>query len=240
MIPRYAVSLTTIPPRFDRLGPVLNSLLAQSPAPEFILLALPRRYARFPGAVLPPDLPSGVNILWAEKDYGPATKVLPAAEALVGKGLRLLYCDDDWIYGPGWAAALLDEDRQVATTGSAWGVERLGRIGTGCDIAQGFSGVSVRPEWLAGPEFTPPDCARSVDDVWLSGQLARQGIPVAQAPAARALIQTAFDDAHALQDMMADGLSRDAANRATAALLHAHFGIWPQRQASSTARAARS
>ena len=42
----YAVALTSIPPRLPRLGPVLASLLAQTPAPERVLLCLPERWAR--------------------------------------------------------------------------------------------------------------------------------------------------------------------------------------------------
>lgn len=232
---RYAVSLTSIPPRFDRLGPTMQSLLAQSPAPERVILALPRNYRRFPGPVPPPVLPNGVDLRWSEIDYGPATKALVAARVLAGQECRLIYCDDDWLYGPGWAAALLDPYPDVAVTGQGWSVKRIGRQGTDLDIAQGFSGVSIRPEWLCGSDLAPPEIAWSVDDIWLSGNLARQGVGLVEAPAARAAITPAFEDVHALQDHEIGGQTRDAANRATAALLHELYGIWPQRDASRTA-----
>ncbi|MEQ9260513.1 MAG: hypothetical protein RIG84_15610 [Roseovarius sp.] len=224
----YAIALTSIPPRFSRLGPVLDSLLAQRPAPARVLLCLPERFTRFPGAQAPPALPDGVALLRAARDFGPATKALAPARALGGSGLKLLYCDDDWLYPPGWAAALLAAERPgeaVAATG--WSVARLGRQGAapeGCvDIAQGYSGVLVDPRWLAPPDCDPPEAARSVDDIWLSGQLARQGLFIRLAPEARAGLRPAYDDAHGLQD---EG-RRHADNMACAALLHAHYGIWP-------------
>jgi len=232
---RYAVSLTSIPPRFDRLGPVLTSLLAQTPAPEFVFVALPRQYRRFPGPVYAPFLPNGVDLLWSKIDHGPATKALVAAQSLAEQDLRLIYCDDDWLYGPDWAATLLEGDQDAAVTGQAWDIQRIGRQGTGCDIAQGFSGVSIRPEWLSGVDLSPPEVAWSVDDIWLSGHLARQGISLITSPAARAAIRPAYDDAHALQNCAADGKPRDAANRATATLLHENYGIWPELDAASTA-----
>ncbi|MEL7258542.1 MAG: hypothetical protein AAFN80_11970 [Pseudomonadota bacterium] len=232
---RYAVSLTSIPPRFDRLGPVLTSLLAQSPAPETVFLTLPRQFRRFPGPVQVPRLPKGVELLWSKIDHGPATKALVAAQALADQDLRLIYCDDDWLYGPDWAAALLEGDPDTAVTGQAWDIKRIGRQGTGCDIAQGFSGVSIRPEWLSSADLSPPEVAWSVDDIWLSGLLARQGISLNTSPAARASIRPAYDDLQALQDHIEGGKSRDAANRATAAFLHEIYGIWPELGVASTA-----
>lgn len=231
----YAISLTSIPPRLPRLAPVFAALLAQRPAPAHVLLVLPHRYTRFPGPVTPPALPEGVTLLRTETDLGPATKALPAARALAGRDLRLIYCDDDWIYPPDWAARLLT-DTEEATTGQAWDIARLGRKGTGTDIAQGFSGVCIRPRWLAAPDMAPPPDALPADDIWLSGQLARQGVPLHARSAARRAMRPAFDDAHALQDIT----RRDAANRACAALVNARYGIWPERPSPSTARTARS
>lgn len=219
----YAISLTSIPPRFERLGPVLACLLAQRPAPTQVFLALPRSYTRFPGPVTPPPLPDGVTLLWTDTDLGPATKAIPAARALAGSDTRLIYCDDDWLTSPDWAANLLTT-KEDATTGQAWDIARIGRHGTGIDIAQGFSGVCIRPDWLSGPNMAPPPEAQTVDDIWLSGQLARQKIPLRVRPAARAGMRPAYDDAHGLQDRT----HRDAANRACAALLTERYGIWPE------------
>lgn len=223
----YAISLTSIPPRLERLGSILGSLLAQNVTPAEIILCLPRAYARFPGPVSAPTLPAGVRLLWAAQDHGPATKAIAPARAMRGHIDRLIWCDDDWIYPPHWAGALLAAAGDGASTGQGWSVERIGRRGTGCDIAQGFAGVCVRPEWLCTDEVQPPPEVHSVDDVWLSGQLARQNIPIRAAPRARQGMRPAYEDTHGLQD--AGG--RDAANRACAALLNTLYGIWPEQGA---------
>jgi hypothetical protein len=239
----YAISLTSIPPRFDRLGPVLSALLAQRPAPVAVYLSLPRSYRRFPGMVTPPTLPEGVELLWSDADLGPAGKALIAARTPRGAVKRLIYCDDDWIYPQGWAAALLSGGTDgVASTGQGFHVSRLRRQSHAkegfTDIAQGFSGVCVDPAWLSGAEMTPPDVAWPVDDIWLSGQLARQGIALRTVADARVGLRPAFDDDHALQNASIDGRQRHAANLACVAELTRRYGLWPA--ASSTNRAARA
>ena len=96
------VTLTSIPPRFAGLGPTLASLLAQDlPAP--VELWIPRAYRRFPqwGGGLP-EVPAGVTIRRCATDWGPATKLVPAALDRRGAGLDLLFCDDDALYARDW------------------------------------------------------------------------------------------------------------------------------------------
>lgn len=228
----YAISLTSIPPRYARLGPVLESLLAQRPAPDRVLLCLPHRPMRF--APVPwPEVPEGVEILTLEEDIGPASKVLPAARLLAGRGGRLIYCDDDWILPQGWAARLLAGDASEAVAGSGFDLRRLRRKGHAApraehaDVAQGFAGVAVRPDWLAGAECAPPPLAWPVDDIWLSAHLARQGVAIRLVPAAREGMCPAYFDAHGLQDAVIDGRNRAAANRACLDEITARYGLWP-------------
>ncbi|KZY31867.1 hypothetical protein A3731_22920, partial [Roseovarius sp. HI0049] len=223
---------TSIPPRLPRLGPVLASLLAQQPAPARVLLCLPERWARFPGSAPLPALPDGVELLRAPADFGPATKAIGPARALAGQIDRLIYCDDDWLMPQGWAAALLAAQRKgEAVAASGWSVDRLKRRSAarpGCvDIAQGFSGVLIDPRWLAGADMVPPAEAWAVDDIWLSGQLARQDIPIRLATGARAGMMPAFEDTHALQQAVIGGRARHAANMACVETLTRTYGIWP-------------
>lgn len=228
----YAIALTSIPPRLARLGPVLASLLAQDPAPARVLLCLPEAWQRFPGPVAVPALSDGVELVTADADFGPATKAIAPARALTGHIDHLIYCDDDWLMPPGWASALLTAQRPgEAVAASGWSVDRLKRQSTakpGCvDIAQGFSGVLIDPRWLAGQEIAPPPEAWATDDIWLSGQLAQQGVAIRLAETARKGITPAFDDAHALQDAVIDGRGRHAANMACVEALTRRYGIWP-------------
>lgn len=99
------ISLTSIPSRFPRLQPTLQSLLEQDA--DEVRLYIPPSYRRFPdwdGKA--PDVPRGVTLCFADQDYGPATKILPACSDLQGQDVQILFCDDDGTYAPSWAEAL--------------------------------------------------------------------------------------------------------------------------------------
>jgi hypothetical protein len=106
---RHIITLSSIPPRFDKLGPALHALRAQTSRPEAIELYIPKTYRRFPqwGGGLP-GVPEGVTIRRVDEDFGPATKVLPAARAYRGQEVELLYVDDDVVFQSDWAALSLD------------------------------------------------------------------------------------------------------------------------------------
>ena len=106
------VSLSSIPSRFDKLGPTLDCLLDQTAQIDRIILYIPETYRRFPDwdGVLP-DVPERVEIHRVPRDMGPATKVLYAAQEFRGQDVNLLLCDDDRRYKPGWAQAFLDAQK---------------------------------------------------------------------------------------------------------------------------------
>lgn len=209
------ISLTTIPPRFGQLPRVLAALLAQGA--DRVALVVPRRFARFDPTPLP-DLPQGVEVIETETDFGPAGKLLATAEHF--PQADILYCDDDWLYAPGWAATLRAAHRpgQVSAA-STWVTERIGRRGG--RIAQGFAGVLVDAE-IAQSVAAPPPEAWAVDDIWLSGHFEALGQRIKTVPGARATAAPLASPG-ALQDHT----PRDAANRRAAARIHRTFGIWP-------------
>ncbi|MDJ0822281.1 MAG: hypothetical protein QNJ09_10805 [Paracoccaceae bacterium] len=224
------ISLTSIPPRFAALGPTLEALLAQGA--EAVVLSLPKAYRRFPGDVTPPALPEGVTLHWVDRDFGSATKLLGAAQQFRGRGARVLYCDDDVLYAPGWAKALYDAHRPgTVTAASCFGPDRLGRTGPNL-IAQGFAGVVIEADRLDPPVSDIPEMALYVDDIWLSGHYARLGLPVHDCPTARAYC-TPQRLGHDLQDAMPQGIRRAEANAACAAYLSETYGIWPKRPLSA-------
>lgn len=107
------ISLSTIPPRFHAIAPTLISLLSQRGPIDEIRLYVPRRYRRFPdydGAA--PSVPDGITVVRTEDDLGPASKVLFAAREFRGTGASILFCDDDRLFGPNWAAELFDAQRE--------------------------------------------------------------------------------------------------------------------------------
>ncbi|HHL21584.1 MAG TPA: hypothetical protein ENJ52_08655 [Aliiroseovarius sp.] len=203
-------------------------------------MTLPQRYRRFPGDHAPPGRLPGVEILRPGTDPGPAGKAVPAAQRLAGQDIDLLYCDDDWLPAPNWAAGFIAAARARPGTvicASGFDVHRLGLIpgpkqprgdGPGAgfvDIAQGFGGVLIRPGWLA--DFTPTPDAWAVDDIALSAHFARRGRPIWKEPGLRTLTRP-LADPHRLQDARIGGIDRATANRQVAARLARRHHIWSE------------
>lgn len=270
------ITLSSIPPRFGLIGPTLEALVAQRGV-DGVELYLPQSYRRFPdwdGTL--PALPAGVTLHRCDTDYGPATKVLCAARRYHGQDVRLLFCDDDRDYRPGWAAGLLAEadrhpDRAVALAGwdiaglatregfvsprhrrrsrswdMAYRMARLKQVMSGqikaklaqkpprriiaqpgfADVFEGYGGVVVRPDFFDDIAFDIPAQAFHVDDVWLSGALARKGIGiwlVADLPEPKT---TAADRAAALYRHREAEKGRTELDAAAITMMRARWGIW--------------
>jgi hypothetical protein len=191
---RIVVSLTTIPLRAAHLVPVLRSLLDQTEPADRIVLALPRESLK--GQPYPPlealGLPPGVDILPCE-DIGPATKLIPALRA--EPDALIVVVDDDVIYPEGFIAVLLkahQRDRSAAI-GLRGVVLHQGTRFADLDHVMATGIAETRPvDVLFGTwgyllpagalspqigDFTDaPPGARFVDDVWISGHLARAGV----------------------------------------------------------------
>ena len=274
------ISLSSIPPRFSRIGPTLQSLRAQNDPADRVLLYIPNRYRRFPdwdGTL--PEVPEGVEIRRVDDDLGPATKVLCAAQEFRGQDVDILFCDDDRLYPPdtvtrfmrlraqhpGCAIALVG--RQAETIGVStgqrdwqpravrrwratdvefqlrflWSQIRAGRNWRQIaaphrrvykrsgyiDIFEGCGGVLVRPEFFDKMAYDIPPVLWTVDDVWLSGMIARKGVPIwLQAN----VIDPPETDADALSPLafsVIEGADRGVANRMAVKYMQEHFGLWP-------------
>jgi hypothetical protein len=96
---KIVVSLTTIPPRINLLGPVIESLTQQTLKPTTIELNIPKIY-RNPkfGDILTASIHPMVDIYRCERDWGPATKLLPTLERYWGQDIAIIHVDDDRIY----------------------------------------------------------------------------------------------------------------------------------------------
>lgn len=190
---RLVVTLTTIPERIGALGPVLRSLLDQTVPADRIILWRPER-SRRTGQPYPPavGLPAGIEVLSCT-DEGPATKLLPALVA--EPDAALVVVDDDVIYPHDFLETLLAAHRADSSAAIGW---RGWRIVAGrrpkrfphifatalsrpepVDILLGTWGYLVPPgsfdEAVHDLAGAPEEC-RFVDDVWLSGHLARRGV----------------------------------------------------------------
>ncbi|SHI58611.1 hypothetical protein SAMN05444000_10230 [Shimia gijangensis] len=272
-------TLSSIPPRFAKIGATLECLKRQSVPFDRIILYIPKNYARFPnwdGRL--PDVPNGVQIRRCETDLGPATKVLPAVRDFAGQNVQLLLCDDDRAYTPEWSTRLLRASqtkpkaavaalglhsewvdgastqrslkprairrwritdvefqlrffaKQIAA-GRSWRDVQAPHRRVFCrsgyvDIFEGCGGVLLRPEMFDDLAFDIPDLAWSVDDVWLSGMLARQGVPI-WVPAN--MYEPDHTEAEVFDPLVTSsvgGNDRNSANRAAVAYLRKTYGIW--------------
>ncbi len=95
------------------------------------------------------------------------------------------------------------------------------------DIAEGYGGVMVQPDFFDDACFEIPPVVWAVDDIWLSGTLARRGIPIW---ADKSLYQTSeiLESSlnHALYQSVIEGANRDQANLACIDYMRRTYGIW--------------
>ena len=113
MLSMNVISLTTIPPRLNKIEPTLRSLLNQDADISEVRLNIPKRYRRSNYSLDDvPCFPNGVRVVLTEEDFGPATKVLPTVLDLINTNAKILFCDDDHIYPRDWASTLLAASRK--------------------------------------------------------------------------------------------------------------------------------
>jgi hypothetical protein len=98
------ISLTTTPPRLKHLKPILMSLLDSSVAVTEIRLNVPYTSCKGIPYVIPKWLTKlkNVKIHRTEKDWGPATKLLPTlidCYSNLNMNTKIIVVDDDVIYG---------------------------------------------------------------------------------------------------------------------------------------------
>jgi lambda repressor-like predicted transcriptional regulator len=222
---RIVVSLTSIPDRAGLIGPALRSLLDQTCPADRIVLAWPRRSLRTGAAYPPPlDAPPGVDVLQCD-DVGPATKLLPTL--LEEPDALIVVVDDDVIYPFDFIETLLNAHRADPRAALGYRGWRLKPGVDPRDLDHVFATALKRPEdvdilfgtWgyllpagaldAAAHDFEgyPPE-TRWVDDVWISGHLARLGVPRRVIPA-RAL---PLESKAAFVGALTDGLNRSGDN----------------------------
>lgn len=94
------------------------------------------------------------------------------------------------------------------------------------DIAEGYGGVLVRPEFFEPGDRVIPPVMWAVDDIWLSGLMAMRGIPIWLEAGAMRLRTAPVQHQDALYAAVIDGATRNQANRLCAAHMRDRFGIW--------------
>lgn len=96
------------------------------------------------------------------------------------------------------------------------------------DICKGYGGVLIRPEFFPPSTFDIPDILWTVDDVWLSGQLALNHVPILKAAVRENSTKTGLAEMSALLDHVEEEHGRHAANAACIRYFQERHGIWKQ------------
>jgi len=100
-------------------------------------------------------------------------------------------------------------------------------VGVGTvDICKGYGGVLVRPGFFTPAACDIPDLLWTVDDIWLSGQLAVNGVPIRKITDCEQAIKTDAADIDALVDYVHADHRREQANRACIRHFQREYGIW--------------
>ncbi|HEV2695716.1 MAG TPA: hypothetical protein VG347_22705 [Verrucomicrobiae bacterium] len=213
------ISITTLPSRIGRLRPCLDSLLAGDVVPDKILLPLPALSQReqcayeIP-AFLKDNYGARVEVVAAEQDYGPGTKVLGALSRIQDP-CYLIAADDDVRYRPHFLSSLLAAQRADRAASFSHHTYRTGglTIGQGCD---GFSFYSPNLRGL-GDFYQKHVRGTDLfyhDDLWLSFFLFARGIAVRRMTGVKSdgLIYESVHDVNSLH-ALSGKLTRKQLNR---------------------------
>ena len=186
---KVIVSLTSTPPRFPHLGPILKSLCDQTC--HEVWLNVPRKYNRWPDwdGKIPKDLhliSQKIRINEECEDFGPATKFIEPALNLFPEDL-IVYLDDDTSYDARLVTNLLKWHRTDPE--SAWGLSGFTfenyfrghyprQHGQPIDVLEGYGGVIVKAGWIQKvlPEFRELLEVTWNDDMILCNLLEKEGI----------------------------------------------------------------
>jgi hypothetical protein len=100
---RLVVTLATIPSRISKIGPVIDSIKAQTRRPDriYVCICEVSLWEQSPYDV--PDWlrqDESVEVVVSIKDYGPATKLLGMLDKEPDPSTRIVIVDDDWAYKP--------------------------------------------------------------------------------------------------------------------------------------------
>ena len=154
------VSLTTSPKRIMQCWPCLQSLLEQTLKPELIVFNLPHKYGRTGEKyVIPIQVRRSVHVNRCDRDWGPATKIVPTISFLRKRGFsentRIIYLDDDMLY-----PSNMFETFCSLSSECVWALNGLS-MPTSKDITELEKEIGVEL-WQAGPVAAP----LFVDKVW--------------------------------------------------------------------------
>jgi hypothetical protein len=100
---RLVVALATIPSRISKIGPVIDSIKAQTRKPDRTYVCICEFCLWEESAYNVPDWlrqDESIEVVVATKDYGPANKLIGMLDKEPDPNTRIVIVDDDWAYNP--------------------------------------------------------------------------------------------------------------------------------------------
>lgn len=95
------------------------------------------------------------------------------------------------------------------------------------DCFEGFGGALMRPHFFGDEAFDIPEVVWAVDDVWLSGCLARKCIKIWALADEHDTQHTPAGVYDALHEATIEGADRDKANSTCIEYFRKNYGVWP-------------
>ena len=198
---RVIASLSTLPGRINNLRSTIRSLLRQTRPPDEIILTVPEYSIREERPYVVPEyllrLPR-LRILHCRRDWGPATKFIPVVreQLAAGRGDTLIMVvDDDRVYPRDLLATYLHYHTQMPDTAICLRGAAIPRSFDWRDATMTYGSELREPEsvavitgcgsYLIQPRFfdeslwdysQAPSGAFYMDDIWISGYLARRNV----------------------------------------------------------------
>src|SRR5438552_7463065 len=213
---RVIASLSTVPERIGNLGPTVRSLLRQTRPPDEIVLAIPEFSIREQRPYEVPDYVSRlprVRILHCHRDWGPATKFIPIVREELAAGRRdtlIMVVDDDRIYPRDALETYLHYNKQLPNAalcfrGAAmprdldWRHAKMIRASElrqpqPAAVITGCGSYLIQPRFFDESLWDysqAPKGALYMDDIWISGCLARRNVKRYVVPAS-AMMRSVF------------------------------------------------
>jgi hypothetical protein len=183
------ISLTTIPPRIDKLDMFFYNLIKISKNNKFkIILNIPYVCNRLKEEYTIPSYINHISNIIVNRcvDYGPATKLIPTLELNFIKDYDIIiYCDDDKIYHNDWLNLLVTNiedhpDNIVFYSGLSFyfkedSIKFIRQETNNMPIIEGFAGVGFYRRLINNSLYenlkvikNKEKCIKLNDDLWLS------------------------------------------------------------------------
>lgn len=183
---RVVISLTTTPKRIKNLTAVINSLLDQTVKVDEIALNLPYKFHNQTDEKydIPKELEDIINVYRCGKDYGPMTCLVPTLLREKEAGTKIIFLNDDVIYGKDFIETIVDASVAKEGIGRAifvngWNTKLWSTYPSGPNVICFKSGVLIQPEFV-GTKIIENVNLTTNPDIWISGWLHKHKTPFRQ------------------------------------------------------------